>query len=162
MKKTTVVITITLFILGISSLASAGYEIVPGLEYEILGNTFTLTGTDVTGYLFNLQPDSGILSNVFINTDFSFQYPGVWYSSYGLLAAEASVGTSSAVTGTIFSIDFTPGAKELTFVYSSFVGDSTIWIGGEEILLTGKGTSIPEPVTLLLLGMGGVLIRKRK
>jgi hypothetical protein len=148
-------------VLGIASLAAAGTEIVPGLEYEVAGNTLTLVGSGVGGFLISLESNDGSeLSNGVVAPGFTaVNDSGSWY--YGQWTG-ASAANTSDVDGPIFSVDFAPGASELTFVYSGIVGASEITIGGQAIGLVGRTMIIPEPMTMGLLGLGGLFLARRK
>jgi hypothetical protein len=147
-------------VLGVASLATAGLT-VPGLTYEVTGNTVTISGADVGGFLMSLEADDGsVLSNGVVAPAFTaVNDAGMWY--YGQWTG-ASAANTSDVTGPIFSIDFAPSATELTFVYSYIVGASEITVGGVAQSLVGQSIVVPEPATMGLLGLGALLLRRKK
>ncbi len=157
-----------ILVLGMASLASAGL-IVEGLEYEVdtSTNTITVTGTGVTGYLFNLMPDAGVLTNGVVSSAFTtVNDPGLWAGDYGEMGwAGASASTTDALgkSGVIFTINFDPGTTEVSFYESAFMGSSQVnFAGGEVAGLDGFSMAIPEPMTMALLGLGGLFLRRRK
>jgi hypothetical protein len=154
-------------VMGIASLATAGFDLstINGLSYSVDGNKLTITGADVVGYTMNLAPEGGSLSNGVVAAGFigtanaGSEYYGVWTG----VAASVGGGGNPNVTGTIFTIDFTPGTSLVTFAYSSAAGASTITMGTETITLDGYSmTIVPEPMTMGLLGLGGLFLARRK
>jgi hypothetical protein len=163
MMKKLLVLTL---VLGMASLSSAAFDLgdIDGLGYSVTGNTVTVTGTNVGGYLMSLAADDGsVLSNGIVAPEFTaVNDPGSFY--YGEWTG-ASAANTSYVTGTIFTIDFTPGASLLTFTYSGIVGASEITIAGQATSLvdaTMTLAAIPEPATMALLGLGGLFLRRKK
>jgi hypothetical protein len=151
-------------VLGIASLATAGIDLgtIDGLSYEVAGNTITVSGQGVTGYLLTLESNDGsALSNSFVPSGFTtFNYAG--YNA-GSVNHGAGAANTAPVNGVIYSIDFTPGAAELNFIYSSIFADvSSISIGGQAIDLSGYSLIVPEPMTMGLLGLGGLFLARRK
>lgn len=153
-------------VLGVVSLACAGIEIIPGLEYEVSGNTVMISAMNWVGFNFNLQADDcSVLSDIWVypgNIGYIWP-PKYWYPEYcAALGLGASTGTSGPVSGTIVSFDFESTAEKINFFYSPFAGGSEIVIGGQVIDLTGYSMTVPEPATVSLISLGGLFLAYRR
>jgi hypothetical protein len=156
-------------VLGIASLANAALDLstINGLSYEVSGNTVTISSTlGVTGYTMALvTDDKSTLSNGNVPAGFSNLNNDGFWDSWGWDGVFASVGTAAPVTGTIFSIDFTPSARIIYFHDSAAnYSASCIAFGGLAYNLSDGSyfMTVPEPTTLLLLGLGSLMLRKRR
>lgn len=149
-------------VMGVASLASAGVELVPGLEYTVDTGTqtVTLTGTDVISFVMNFTVDSGVLSNGSTAAAFTtVNYDGMW--AYGAWLGVSAANTT-AVSGDIFSIQYDAGATAITLVDSVYTGNAGINFGAGDVALNGMVIEIPEPATMALLSLGGLFLARRK
>ena len=152
-------------VLGIASLATAGIDLgtIAGMSYDVAGNTVTISSTGtVNGYLLNMEADDlSALSNSFVPAGF-LQYNYAGFAS-GTVWHGASASSTTGVTGVVYSIDFTPGASVINFVYSSIYADnSSLSVDGSANGLAGYSMTVPEPATMALLGLGALMLRRKK
>jgi hypothetical protein len=164
-------------VLAVAGLANAGLDLktINGLDYSVAGNTITISSTlGVTGFAFALQTDNDSpLSGVVIPSGFGTVHDAGYMVGNVYDGISTSVGTSALVTGEILKINFAQGAKKIYFVYSpdAFFDISSISAGGASIALSTdtegvqgslyEMTIVPEPMTMLLLGLGGLFLRKK-
>jgi hypothetical protein len=97
----------------------------------------------------------------------------VFGASYSNAVSGSNPYTSSGTNypnGAILDMPFSAGlvsGMNLDNVFQITVGyDLAYYSTGclliDDVILTGTGTSIPEPATMVILGLGGLLLRKRK
>ena len=155
-------------VLGVASLANAGLAFtVGGVEYAS-GSTVAIDGQTTIGLVndteFDGVPDVAYIevapgAEVVGSGTVGTVLPGTWsivdYGlSYGLYYWQISntvAGVGDSLVGTMFTVDVA-GPTTLN-VYQS---DWATIIGSIEL------ASIPEPMTMGLLGLGGLFLARRK
>ena len=162
-------------VLGVASLASAGV-LTAGLEYEVdtVAKTITITGTDLVGFSFGvLQADAGAVSGIDTGlfttggTGSAAEDLGLDYA-YGvgaLVGASGSDTSGNGITGVAFTLGYDAGATTITILPEDQwgLGDaSASFKDGSSVDLTGFVMNIPEPATLALLGLGALVLRRKK
>ncbi|MHC5120834.1 MAG: PEP-CTERM sorting domain-containing protein [Planctomycetota bacterium] len=166
-------------VLAVASMASAGIVYrVGGVEYaagstvnalgnvtvELYNQTTTTSAptfagvSDVGGYTGALVPAGKITSVVLDNPG---NLPGTWSNSdiyyntytYGVWRIDYDVpAVADTLAGVLVTIDLAGVAE----------GDSFAMLDGAWELQDAGITFIPEPATMVLLGLGGLLIRRKK
>jgi hypothetical protein len=170
MKKLLVLI----LVLGLSSIANAE---LTAIELDVDGSHAGATITVVTGDTISLEMYSGntdsgsaylnlednglyTLANPQVTTNAGdmggykgpYSYGG--YDYYSITVSKSGVGTITA--GTMFLIDFTAGSSTGTVdvILQKFEGTTT--------MDTTTVNIVPEPMTIALLGLGGLFLRRRR
>ena len=166
MKK---ILVLTL-VLGIASLASAALDLgdIDGVSYSVgAGNVATITvSKDIVGLLWNLKPDAGSLAAVDLtfSGDFGVTSAGAWNGTEGLMDG-ISASTTVPFQGTILTVDFDDSATKAELVNYYYADSNITWTtaDGGKVFITGyEMTLIPEPMTMGLLGLGGLFLARRK
>ena len=153
-------------VLAIASLAAA----VPSLDFKteaVVGETITVSLVDDGGLARNIS------TGVFLQVSSGDYVEGTFDavpSFFGLSPSIAQVGPGIEVSGpgTYLNTPTLPGNIVFTFDFDTTeVGIITLNVvglynnaGASE--LSGEINVIPEPMTILLLGMGGLFLRRRK
>jgi len=164
---------IAMLVLGMASLASATVTItgpgnvMPGgtYSYSLNGTSAETGGVNYAGVVWVDYPSYlGMLSNVAMNTT---NLPGPFngYNTYYLpdgfqFYTGDSPGTTEVYAGEWYTFDITiPTDASISFTFGIDILSS-----GFAILQDGALTIsiIPEPMTMALLGLGGLMLRRRK
>ena len=155
--------SILLLVLGMTSTAGAALSFGGVINGEIeVGTTgiVTIISDTTEAYFLYLGSDGGVTGVVptFRAGEHADVIPDpYWPGFYELQAADMSAPFDSIQPGVHFNI----------YVYGAAVGDvytldrwNAAW---DTILETGTVTVVPEPMTISLLGLGGLfLLRRRK
>ena len=160
-------------VLGIASAANAVTIHVdgsdPGGSIEIgegLSLVISVVGEDASswlGYIIIEEGGPGALSNA-VNLDAAGDMGAVspyaeagWGSGYELTIAMSPGGTPAVAVGPQFTFDYVGGVLGETVTISLFV-DPEYGTPADSLTIT----IVPEPMTGILLGLGGLLLRRRK
>ena len=187
MKKLLVLV----LVMAVASLANAAIElqhtsggISPGFASpgDTIGLSFATTADElVSSMLLALVTDNGAGGNANApgtwNTDFNAFVDGGYngstflgYTTGDLIGASGEADYSSSATGILFTYTYTIDSGFLGTIDFT-IGDIPNW-GAESFaldlqgaLIPMSGTSVevvPEPMTLCLLGLGGLFLRRCK
>jgi len=160
-------------VLGIASAANAVVIYVdgsdPGESIEIgegLTPVISVVGEDASswlGYIIIEEGGTGALGNA-VNLDAAGDMGAVspyaeagWGSGYELTIAMSPGGAPAVAVGPQFTLDYVGGVLGETVTISLFV-DPEYGTPADSVTIT----VVPEPMTVILLGLGGLLLRRRK
>lgn len=160
-------------VLGIASAANAVAIYVdgsdPGESIEIgegLTPVISVVGEDASswlGYIIIEEGGTGALGNA-VSLDAAGDMGAVspyteagWGSGYELTIAMSPGGTPAVAAGLQFTLDYVGGVLGETARISLFV-DPEFVTPADSVPIT----VVPEPMTVILLGLGGLLLRRRK
>jgi len=163
MKK----LLILMLVLGMTSAASAALSLGGVINGEILpGETgiVTVISDDTSNWMAFIGYDhtvvgvTGIVATSNAGSDsYVIPDPGGWVGYYEISAGDMSPPYDSEVAGVQFEISVYGAAVD--DVYTIERWDAAF----ETVLESGTVTVIPEPMTIALLGLGGLfLLRRRK
>ena len=151
MKK----LLVFMLVLGMTSFASAG--LIDGIvEWDVVG--WQLIGTGLDYGIYNTNLDIGLLApatgtdsgkagtmNAAGNLGAVTNYGIVWNA----FADHLAIGEGAQVPGETWFVFDILGVGDVTFYDSSFIP-------------IGASIHVPEPISLALLGLGGLFLRRRK
>jgi len=153
-------------VLGLATMATAGdLAAIADMGYTVIGDTVTITTTgSVANFNLQLSPDAGTLTAGNASTNFGYVSDGVPdLAETGIMGAAGAVTSVPPVyqTGTLYT--FTYDGTELVTLGDSILGTSSVqWENDDVISLVGATITIPEPMTIALLGLGGLFLRRKK
>jgi hypothetical protein len=164
---------IVALVLGISSAANAVLIYVdgsdPGSSIEIgegVTPVISVVSEDASswlGYIIIEEGGTGALSNP-ARLDAAGDMGAVspyteagWGAGYELTIAMSPGGASAIAVGPQFTLDYVGGVLGQTATISLFV-DPEYGTPVDSVAIT----VVPEPMTVILLGLGGLLLRRRK
>ena len=168
MKKSLVLV----LVLGVASVANAAYIQIDGVSRSAAdlfeGGTLVITivGDDASswlGYIIVEEGGAGALGNATrlgaagdIGAFSAYTEAG-WGAGYELTAAMSPGGVPAIAEGPQFTVDYSGGTLGQTAVISLFV-DPEYGAPVSSVAVT----IVPEPMTVVLLGLGGLFLRRRK
>jgi hypothetical protein len=153
-------------VLGMATLANA--TLTNGLTLNVTGTAVTVTGTSTTDW------DLVVISNKTLSPlDASALNMSVAPSMSGLMAgfsdlvAGCADDLSAYTSGAVWTITSASGETYKTGTYltlTSTAGATVTLAQFDEgtTHLVGMQTIVPEPMTMALLGLGGLFLRRRK
>ena len=161
-----------LLVLGLASTANAVMLQVDGASAAYIaieeGTTalITIVGEDTSswlGYVIVEQGGAGVLSDVAVLPaagDLAGAEPYTeagWGAGYMLTAAESPGSSSPISTGSQFNLNYSGGTMGDTATISLFIDpEYTTPVASVNVSI------IPEPMTIALLSLGALFLRKRK
>ena len=162
-------ILVLFLVLGLASAANAMLITVDGQEgdsFEVnLQSTITVVSEDVSswlGYLIIEEGGAGSLENVAVlgaagdlGAAEAYAEAG-WGAGFQLSSSMGPAGDPPIATGSQFSFDYV-GAVGDTATISLFVDpEYTTPVASVDV------TVVPEPMTVILLSLGGLFLRRRR
>jgi hypothetical protein len=148
--------------------ACNGYSFGAAAEVDAWGNQI-----DKGGQVLSLTPGVGVTVGYPGDID---NYRGALFSNQSGYCVSYPVPANTPIfsftykisdswDGTLITIEALPGGKRYTFDdgFSYVVDDSLIYLSGiaNPVPFTGKLVLVPEPITLGMLGLGGLYLRKK-
>jgi len=156
----------------VMSVAAMAISMGPELSNVDNGDgTFTVTLTDNTGATGvnimsvtstgNMTISNAVWNaNLGMNTQF-----GDWYGAGAPGATATATATGVYATGVLVTFDVTGVAGDVLTIGDIFGGALASYVdygAGSTASLTGMSTTlVPEPMTMALLGLGGLFVRRR-
>ena len=159
---------VLILVLGLASAANALLITVDEQEGEFfevgITSTITVVSEDASswlGYIIVEEGGAGSLENPIIldaagNIASTTAYTEAgWGTGYELTAAMSPAGDPALAAGSQFSFDYV-GAVGDTATISLFVDEYTTPVASVNV------TVVPEPMTVLLLSLGALFLRRRR
>ena len=172
MKKLLVLI----LVLGLCSAANAALtDIEIDVDGSHAGATITVaTGGTISIEMYSGNTDAGLgyyalednslysLANYVVTTNagdqgsYSGPFTSTYVPGYQLIGLTVSATASGTITpGTMFLVDFTAGSSTGTV-------DVILYDSSVVTMDTATINIVPEPMTIALLGLGGLFLRRRR
>ena len=171
MKKLLVLILVLGLATMVSAVPTTDLSLVSGMDYTVVGSTVTILSTGpVAGFAIGLMtPDAGTLTAVAVAEGFGIKSLGdPDLGGTGLMGIAGAVsGTPPVyVTGTLYTFTASGGDGTVITLDAEMIlglGDSFVkWSNDAVTDLNGSTITIPEPMTIALLGLGGLFLRRKK
>jgi hypothetical protein len=163
-------------VMAVASFATAALDLgtIEGISYEVdaVNGIVTISGVNVFGFEFGvLKPDAGALTPGALGA-FSAGGAGIGAEAMGLdsvygagaiVGAAGGMTTGSGLTGVLYSFSFSPEVLLITIGPETEyqLGAAYVQVGQTTYDLTGY-TIVPEPMTMGLLSLGALFLRRRK
>lgn len=163
-------------VMAVASFASAALDLatIEGVSYEVdaVNGIVTISGVNVFGFNFGVMvPDAGVLTPGQLG---GFGAGGVGdpagalglgyaYGDGAIVGVSGVMTSGSSLTGVLYKFSFSPEVLLITLGTETEygLGASSIQVGQTTYDLTGY-TIVPEPMTMGLLSLGALFLRRRK
>ena len=175
MKKLLVLTLVLGLATMVSAVPSSDLSLVSGMDYTVVGSTVTILSTSpVAGFALGLidpVPSGGTLAIGSVNPAFGIKGPGDPdpFGSGGIIGVSGAVSTTPPVyvTGMLYDFTFTGlvAGDVITLLQETNFGlghSEVEWDDTSKTSLDGATITIPEPMTIALLGLGGLFLRRKK
>jgi len=167
MKK----LLIFMLVLGLASAANATLSMdISGSVDVVLGDTLVVSiSSDDTvgwlGYIIVEETGDGALSNGYSTSNAGSSSLIIWYSEVGW--GDGYEMTTMSITGDVVAgiqhvVSYATSGLNIGDTARISLWDDRIGYGTGDEQGTADITIIPEPMTVLLLGLGGLFLRRRK
>ena len=154
---------IFMLVLGIASLAQAGFVIVD--NYSVDGTVdidAASPGTESTDNYFILGIDSGTLTGGSVHASTPVDLSSLVAHNHGAVTALGLDGWFIGIDDGTASAPFAAGNYFENFVVTTTGGWVYFLEAGGSLASPIDKVYIPEPMTIALLGLGGLFLRRRR